>query len=76
MSTGVRLHVTLPILAVTPQHNNHKFVNIPAGSMIERPSEDLKEPGRGAVTFDGPELLAFTRDIAERTQRVWTRSAS
>ena len=72
----MRLHVTLPILAVTPQHNNHKFVDIPAGSMIEMPSEDLKEPGLRTFTFDGQELLAFTRDITERTQRVWTRSAS
>jgi len=70
MSTAVRLHVTLPILAITPEHTSHKFVDIPAGSMIEIPSEDLIEPGLRAVSFDGKELLAFTRDIRERTERV------
>jgi len=67
MPTAVRLHVTSPILAVTAEHTRHRFVDIPAGSMIEMAFVDFAEPGLRAVTLDGQGLLAFTRDIRERT---------
>ena len=69
MSAAVRLHVTSAILAVAAEHTRHRFVDIPAGSVIEMASVDFAEPGLRAVTFDGQELLAFTRDIRERTVR-------
>jgi len=69
MPTAVRLHVTLPILAITAQLSKHNFVDIPAGSVIET-SGDLSEPGLHPVTFEGQQLLVFTRDIAERTEPV------
>ena len=72
MSTAVRLHVRSPILAVTSEHTRHRFVDIPAGSMIELAFVDVSEPGLRAVIFDGQELLAFTRDIRERTEKIGT----
>ena len=69
MPTAVRLHVTLPILAITAQLSKHNFVDIPAGSVIEA-SGDLSEPGLHPVTFEGRQLLVFTGDIAERTEPV------
>jgi hypothetical protein len=69
MPTAVRLHVTLPILAITAEITKHNFADIPAGSQTETAS-DLSEPGLHPVTFKGQELLAFTRDIIERTVPV------
>jgi hypothetical protein len=75
MPTAVRLHVTLPILAITAQLSKYNFVEIPAGSVIDT-SGDLSEPGLHPVTFEGQQLLLFTRDIAERTERVRAVAAS
>lgn len=47
------------------------LVTIPAGAMIET-SDDLTETGLHRVAFDGKDLLAFTRDIRERTQELNT----
>jgi hypothetical protein len=69
MPTAVRLHVTLPILAITEQLTKQDFVDIPAGSVIET-SGDLSVPGLHPVSFQGQQLLVFTRDIAERTEPV------
>src|SRR5579863_617443 len=71
MATVVRLHVTSEILAVAKQSTDHHFVTIPVGSVIET-FDDLVEPGLRPVMFDGKDLLAFTRDIRERTQRKRT----
>jgi hypothetical protein len=67
MASAVRLHVTSEILAVSTRMGDHGFITIPAGSVIET-SDDLAEPGFHAVMFNGSDLLAFTRDIHERTQ--------
>jgi hypothetical protein len=69
MATSVRLHVISEILAMPTQTEKHAFITIPAGSAIET-SEDLAEPGLRPVMFEGRQLLAFTRDIREHTQRV------
>jgi hypothetical protein len=71
MATAVRLHVTSEILAVAAQAADHCFVTIPAGSMIDT-SGDLAEPGFHHVFFHGQDLLAFARDLRERTQRFNT----
>lgn len=69
MANAVRLHVISEILAVPMQVEKHSFITIPAGSVIET-SDDLVEPGFRPVMFDGRDLLAFTRDIRERTEQV------
>jgi hypothetical protein len=69
MASAVRLHVRFEILAVSAQPEEHCFVTIPVGSMIET-SDDLAEPGLHRVTYDSKDLLAFTRDIRERTRQV------
>ena len=71
MSLMLHLRVTSEILAVASRPTNHSFVTIPTGSMIET-SDDLAEPGLRWVTFEGKDLLAFTRDIRERTEKVKT----
>ena len=68
MAIPVRFHVTSEILALATR-SDHRFVTIPAGSMIDT-SEDLAQPGLHHVFFHGQELLAFTRDIRERTYQV------
>jgi hypothetical protein len=67
MSVPIRLHVISPILAITEQHTRHLFVTIPPGAVIETQS-DFAEPGLRSVLFGGQDLLAFTRDIRERTE--------
>ena len=69
MAIVVRLQVMSEILAVAAQRDEHCFVTIPAGSAIET-SDDLAEPGSRHATFDSKDLLAFTRDIRERTQHI------
>jgi hypothetical protein len=75
MASAVRLHVTSEILAVATQPDDHCFVTIPAGSAIET-SDDLAEPGFRPVRFEGRDLLAFTRDIRERTEQVRAATAA
>jgi len=70
MPSERHLHVTSSILAVAASAE-HKFVTIPAGATIQT-SDDLLEPGLHRITFDGRALLAFTRDIQERTEQVDT----
>ena len=60
----VRLRVTVELLAVTAV--NSRFVTLSEGSVIET-SDELIEPGLHHVNFGGNDLLAFTRDIQERT---------
>ena len=69
MATAVRLHVTSEILAVSAKNADHRFVDIPAGSVIET-TDDPAEPGFRPVKFSGKDLLAFMRDIQERTQPI------
>lgn len=64
----IHLRLRSSIVAVPPVHH-HGFITIPAGSIIES-SDDLIEPGLHRVRFDGNDLLVFTRDIRERTERV------
>ena len=73
MAIILRFHVTSEILAVATQSTDHHFVTIPIGSVIES-SDDLAEPGLRHVSFDGKDLLAFTRDIRDRTAQVTTAS--
>jgi hypothetical protein len=69
MANAVRLHVVSEILAVPMQTERHSFISIPVGSVIET-SDDFVEPGFRPVKFNGRDLLAFTRDIREHTERV------
>ena len=69
MSLVVHLRVNSEILALAAQPAEHGFVTIPAGSMIDT-SGDLAQPGLHHVFFRGQDLLAFTRDIRERTNRI------
>lgn len=70
MQLVAHLRAKSAILAVTAT-DRHKFVTIPAGAMIET-SDDLVEPGFIRLTFEGNHLLAFTRDIRERTETLLT----
>jgi hypothetical protein len=64
----VRLRVTEPFLSIFATAD-HRFFTIPVGSIIDT-SDDLNEPGLHGVRFEGQELLAFPRDILERTEPV------
>jgi len=66
MPSVVRLRVTEPFLTVTPTTNS-SFVTLPQGTVIET-SDDLARPGLHPIKLDDQDLLAFTRDIRERTE--------
>jgi hypothetical protein len=66
MNPTIHLQVISSLLAVDATAD---FVTIPASSVIET-TDDLSEPGFHRVRFDGQELLAFSRDIQERTEQV------
>jgi hypothetical protein len=67
MSRVVRLQVLSPLLTVDAKKS--EFVMISAGSIIET-IDGLTEPGFHRVRYRGQDLLAFTRDIRERTEEV------
>lgn len=69
MPLVVLLRVQSEILAVTA--TSQRFVTIPAGVVIQT-SGDLTEPGLHHITYQGQDLLAFTRDIRERTRVIST----
>ena len=65
MPSLVRRRVLSPILTT----NKNGFVTVPVGSIIEMP-ENLQDPGLNSITVQGEQLLAFMRDIEERTEHV------
>jgi hypothetical protein len=66
MNQTIHLQVTSPFLAVDARRS--KFVVIPAGSIVNT-SNDFPGPGFHPVKYDGQDLLAFTRDLRERTEQ-------
>jgi hypothetical protein len=69
MNQTIHLQVISPILTVDAKRST--FVVIPAGSIVNT-SGDFPGPGFHPVAYDGQDLLAFTRDIRERTEEVST----
>jgi hypothetical protein len=65
MNETVHLLVMSPLLTVDAKRS--KFVVIPAGSIVNT-SDDFPGPGFHPVVYDGQNLLAFTRDLRERTE--------
>ena len=55
-----------PLLALAATAD---YVTIPESAVIET-ADDLSEPGFRQVQYEGESLLAFTRDVQERTQRI------
>ena len=67
MIRAVRFQVLSPLMTVDAMKS--EFVMISAGSIIET-TDDLTGPGFHRVRHHSQDLLAFTRDIRERTQKV------
>jgi len=65
MIRTIHLQVMSPLLTVDARRS--RFVVIPAGSIVNT-SDDFPGPGFHPVMYDGRDLLAFTRDIRERTE--------
>jgi hypothetical protein len=74
VSNVVRLRVTDTIVAVSPVPASSDFVTIPAGAVIET-TDNMNTLGLHPVTYEGRELLVFTRDIRERTVRLFSAEA-
>jgi hypothetical protein len=67
MTHTAHLRVLSPIL--TADARSSGFVTLPAGAVIET-TDDLGEPGLHEVRCYDKNLLAFTRDIHERTKEL------
>lgn len=68
MNQTIHLLVMSPFLTVDAKRS--KFVVIPAGSIVHA-FDDFPGPGFHPIVYDGQDLLAFTRDIRERTEPCW-----
>jgi hypothetical protein len=66
MIRTIRLKVRSPLLALDATAD---YVTIPEGSVIHT-VDDLAEPGFHRVRHDGQDLLAFARDLQERTEQL------
>ena len=67
-----RRRVFSPILTTT---KTGAFVTIPTGSIIRTP-DSLDEPGLHLIRLGEEELLAFMRDIEERSERIEAQSTT
>jgi len=67
MTHTAYLQIVSPILTVDARSSG--FVTLPAGAVIET-TDDLGEPGLHEVRCYDKTLLAFTRDIHERTKEL------
>jgi hypothetical protein len=74
VSNVVRLRVTATILAVSPMPASSDLVMIPVGAVLAT-TDNINNLGLHAVTYNGRELLMFTRDIRERTVRLSSAGA-
>ena len=70
MNRTIHLRVLSPLLALAA---TAAYVTIPETAVIET-TDDLAEPGFHRVRYLGESLLAFARDIEERTQRIFRSS--
>lgn len=69
MQSVARFRVVSSFLAVRLSAHREHFVTVPVGAIIKTSSE-LQDPGLVTVSVDGDTLLAFHRDIIERSERV------
>jgi hypothetical protein len=72
MTVASRFRV-VSAFAAMEDPRSRRFVTIPVGSIVET-FDDLHQPGFLHIRVDGRTLLAFKRDIKERTQPVDPRS--
>jgi hypothetical protein len=70
----VRLCVTDTILAVEDTPSGPDIITNPPGAMIET-TDSIRNSGANPVTYEGRELLVFTRDIRDRTARLSSAEA-
>lgn len=72
MSSVACFRVISPFMAVQLSAQRERFVTVPVGAIVEA-SADLQDPGLVTITLNGGSLLAFHRDISERTELVHDR---
>jgi hypothetical protein len=72
MSSVASFRVVSPFMAVQLSAQRERFVTVPVGAIVET-SADLRDPGLVTITVNGGTLLAFHRDISERTEAVGNR---
>ena len=70
-TTIIHRRVVSPILGIKARD----FVTIPRDAIIQTPPH-ADEPGLRPIVFGDQELLAFTRDIEERSERIDGSTAS
>ena len=75
MQPFARFRVVSSFRAVQLSAHKERFVTVPVGAIVET-SADLQEPGLVTITLNGNSLLAFHRDILERTEPVEDRRLS
>jgi len=75
MQSVARFRVISSFLAVQLSAQKERFVTVPIGAIIET-SADLQEPGLVTISLNGGTLLAFHRDIMERSELVDDRRLS
>jgi hypothetical protein len=69
MLSVARFRVLSSFLVVQMSAQKERYITIPAGAIIETCS-DMQEPGLVTITLNGAPLLAFHRDIVERSEAV------
>ena len=75
MQSVARFRVVSSFLAVQLSAERERFTTVPVGAIIET-TEDLQGAGMVTITMNGARLLAFHRDIMERSELVQDRSLS
>jgi hypothetical protein len=75
LAPGERYRVLSPILTVRKVTEPRGFFTVPAGAIVETAGE-LQAPDMVPIRFYGEVLLAFTRDLYERSQYLPSEGGS
>jgi hypothetical protein len=71
-SPAVQFRVLSPFVVIQPLISGPPFITLPQGSIIET-QEEIRSPGLAEIRLNNQPLLAFMRDIEERTEPLQPR---
>ena len=70
MQAVASYQVVSPFLGVRLVMQREQFVTVPAGAIVEISDENHERPGLITVCVNGETMLAFERDIVERSELI------
>lgn len=70
MQVVASYRVVSPFLGVRRLPQRERFVTVPTGAIVEISGENHERPGLITVSVNGETMLAFERDVVERSEPI------